>query len=81
MKYNDKFEIFNRSNPLVYKLFKQLALSQIEQGNKVGSKAIIERIRWDYGMKVCNVFTPYYSRRFVREYPQYTNCFKFKAIK
>lgn len=80
MKYNDKFEVFNRLNPLVYKLFKQMALFQCESGNNVGSKALIERIRWEYGIKVSNIFTPYYSRRFVREFPEYTQFFTFKKI-
>ena len=43
----DRFNDFNRKNPKVYELFKKFALEAIRNGhNKLGSKMIVERIRW-----------------------------------
>ena len=81
MKHNDSFAVYNKRKPLVYELFKTMATVQCEQGNKTGSKAIIERIRWEYGIKIKNTYTPYYSRLFVKEFPQYKQFFKFRQIK
>lgn len=82
MKLNDKFEVFHRSNPLIYKAFKEICLSKIAAGHeRIGSKYVIETIRYTLRVKVSNNFTPYYSRRFVREFPQFTELFIFKKIK
>lgn len=81
MSLYEKFEAFHRSNPDVYKIYKIMALEQCERGNKVASSHLIERIRWEYGIKIPNNTKPYYSRRFVRDYPQYIDLFKFTPLK
>lgn len=83
-----KFEMFHRGNPKVYYLYKKVALSLIEAGlQKIGSKMIIERIRYEsklsttgHDYKINNNFTCYYSRKFCRDFPQYTDKFYFKSL-
>lgn len=82
------FEIFHRQNPRVYRLFKKFSLALIEAGhNKIGSKQIVERIRYESAIrttgndyKINNNFTCYYSRRFIREFPQHTERFTFRKL-
>jgi len=82
------FEMFHRQNPKVYRLFKKFSLALIEAGhNKIGSKLIIERIRYESAVrttgndhKINNNFTAYYSRRFIREFPQHTDRFTFRKL-
>jgi hypothetical protein len=85
-----KFQQFHKEFPQVYLLFKKFALLLIEAGNKkLGSKMIIERIRWEYktgskdteGFKINNNFTAHYARMFIKEYPQYGEYFEFRELK
>jgi len=83
-----KFEAFHRENPKVYALYKKIALALIAAGKKrIGSKHIIELIRYESSIrtngqdyKICNNHTPYYARRFVRDFPQHFDKFKFMQL-
>lgn len=85
----DKFIIFDRENPNVYKLYKKFAFQIIKKGyNRIGSKMIIERIRWetaintnDEHFKINNNNSPYYARKFCVEFPEHTTKFHFKFLK
>ena len=66
-----RFKAFHEKYPQVYQLFEKFSIQLIEAGHKtLGSKMIIERIRWEYvtnskddeGFKINNNFTCYYSR-------------------
>lgn len=84
----DKFNEFHRDNPGVYKLFKKFAFQLIEAGCKrLGSKQIIERIRFETAIKtqgddfkINNNHTCFYSREFCKEFPEHLDKFSFKQI-
>ena len=84
-----RFQEFNQLNPDVYKLFKKFTFQMIEAGHtKIGSKMIIERIRWESKIKtegdvykVNNNFTAYYARLFIRDFPQYQGLFFTRELK
>ena len=84
----DRFNEFHRDNPHVYKLYEHFAFELIGRGHKrLGSKMIIERIRWetmikttDETYKISNDFTALYAREFVKNHPQHADKFVFKSV-
>jgi hypothetical protein len=85
-----QFTAFHKKYPQVYLLFEKFALQLIKAGKiKLGSKMIIERIRWeiatgsqdDDGFKINNNFTAYYSREFAKKHPEYEEYFDFRTIR
>lgn len=86
----EKFLRFHIKYPQVYRLFEKFAMQLISKGHKtLGSKMIIERIRWEVatesmdedGFKINNNYTCYYSRLFMKNNPQYADCFETREIK
>jgi|SRR5579871_1937002 len=85
-----RFLDFHIKYPQVYILFEKFAKMLIEKGHKkLGSKMIIERIRWEIatgskdqdGFKINNNYTAHYSRLFIKNNPQYKEYFEFRTIK
>jgi hypothetical protein len=85
-----QFWEFHLKHPIVYTLFEKFAFELINKGRtKLGSKMIIERIRWEMytgskdgkGFKINNNFTCYYSRLFAEKNPTFENYFVYKQIK
>jgi hypothetical protein len=72
-----EFQIFHRSNPKVYKLFKKFALDAKDWGRKrFGARFIWERMRWyihietkDSKFKLNDHFPPFYARKLMRDVP------------
>jgi len=86
----EKFNRFHELNPDVYKKFKSLALIGISQGRQMmGANQIIEIIRWDSfdlktkgdKYKINNNYASRYARKFVEDFPQHKEKFKFRALK
>lgn len=85
-----QFLAFHAKYPKVYDLYKAFCFQLINKDyTKIGSKMIIERIRWeiatgskdDAGFKINNNYTAHYARLFAQEYPQYKDYFEFREIK
>ncbi len=93
----DKFKAFDAANPHVYLLFKQFALEALRSGvRKLSSKLIIERIRWEAAITttgagwsttsgkpflIDNRFTPWYARKFIRDFPRAASMFELREIR
>lgn len=78
---SQKFNEFHRKNPNVYLLFKQYAYEAHLRGeHKLGAKHIIEQIRWREKVKVSNMFTSRYVRKFVQDFPSYACLFVLRPI-
>lgn len=81
-----RFVTFHKANPLVWRVYQQIALESIAAGHKqCGAQSIIERIRWHEDMqttggsvKINNDFAGYYARLFVAHYPQHASCFQLR---
>lgn len=75
------------ANPGVWRAFEALTLDVIRRGRRAGSKAIIERVRWDVEVeagdvwKVNNNWAPYYGRVFEIKHPRHAGYFKKREIK
>lgn len=87
MTEESRFEAYHKANPHIYELFKRFTFEKIRAGAKnLGSKAVFERIRWETGVetvgddfKVNNIFTPFYARLFMRDYPEHEGFFRVRA--
>ncbi len=77
---------FHKENPRVWKLFCRFAFEKINQGFQHYSvNGIFERIRWETDQanvdpskqfKIGNNHRPFFSRRFMRMYPQHDGFFR-----
>ncbi len=84
-----RFQIFHEANPKVWKYFVQFAFEAINAGRTyLGGRLIAERIRWECSVvtvsedefKLNDHHTPYYVRKFRKEYPQYANFFRVREV-
>lgn len=76
--------------PRVYTLFERFALELLRNGReKIGAKMIMERVRWECytgskdeeGWKINNDYISHYARLFMKNHPEYSDCFETRAIK
>ena len=88
--FDTYFESYDIANPDIWALFEDLTLMLIKSGRKqLSSEMIINRIRWEGyvtsknsdGYKVNNNIKPYYSRKFLKLYPEYEGVFKKRHSK
>jgi hypothetical protein len=79
-----RFEEYDRENPEIYELFKSFAFEMIRAGREhYSARTVIHRIRWhtdlharsDDGFKINNDYSPFYARKFEREFPQHAGFF------
>lgn len=85
----ERFEKFHRENPEVYELFKRFTFEAIKAGRgRLSAAMIVERIRWETSVvtrgdqfKVNDIFTPYYSRMFMAEFPEHSDFFPTRRLR
>ena len=85
----NRFTDFHDKNPEVYELFVRFTFEAIKRGHKrLSAWMITNRIRWETTVvtvnceyKVSNDYIALYSRKFMRDYPQYDGFFKAKEMK
>ncbi len=81
-----KFEAFDKKNPDIYVQFRRVTNTAIMRGQKhLSAELIINQLRWESPVsskndpyKIPNWIKPFYSRKFMREYPHYAGFFKTK---
>lgn len=78
-----EFLAFHRDNPQIYKLFVKYASMVARTRNRFGSRAILERIRWETAvesshetLKIPNAYSAYYSRLFEIDHPRFDGMFQ-----
>jgi hypothetical protein len=81
---------FAREHPQVWPKFVEIALELIRQGQKqYGAQTIFAIIRYQTGLgsdgvnafKINNDYSPFFARRFQREYPEHANFFRVRHQK
>jgi len=81
----ERFDQYDRANPGIYELFKRFTFRMIRAGRPhYSARAIIHRIRWhtdlraqgDDGFKINNDYSPFYARKFEREFPAHEGFFE-----
>lgn len=82
-----KWWMYHKDNPDVYKLFKRFTFDAIARGHEnYSSKAVFERIRWHTEIetsgefKMSNNYTPYYARLFMWEFPEHQGFFRTQTL-
>lgn len=81
------FQRFHSANPDVYRLFTRFALEARARGNKhYSADAILHRVRWEAdmfggGVKINNIFTPYYARLFMKHHPDMEGFFRTRELR
>ena len=76
-----------KASPEVWRQFERFALEVCTKGRAIGSKAIIERVRWEAEVenneewKVNNNWAPYYARVFEFKHPRFSGFFQKKKLK
>ena len=82
----EEFQKYHETNPQVYEMFKRFAFELINSNVKsTGVRLVIERIRWETtiqtegdAFKLNNNWSPYYSRMFMKDYPQHKGFFRVR---
>ena len=87
----EKFEEFHANNPHVYHIFKQLTFKAVNAGaTKLSAWWVINVARWEMAFtttdfnsdfKISNDYIAYYSRMFMRDFPQHKGLFDTKMMK
>ncbi len=76
---------FHEAHPEVWDLFVRFSLEMIDRGyEQYSAQSVIERIRWEKdaggdgtsAFKINNNYTAFYSRRFMRTYPEHEGFFR-----
>lgn len=88
IEHLSKYEEYDRKNPEIYQLFKRFTLEAVQMGRqRFSAEAVINRIRWetmvrgDDEFKINNNIKPYYSRKFMNEYPELEGFFQLRKSK
>ncbi len=87
MKHEDEAAVFDIKNPQVWELFKKLAFeAKRKHYERFSARAIIHLIRWNTTTetdgrkyKISNNFSPYYAKKFIREFPEFEGFFVIKG--
>ena len=85
----NRFNDFHDKNPEVYELFVRFTFEAIKRGHKrLSAWMIANRIRWETAIvtvnceyKISNDYIALYSRKFMKDYPQYEGFFRIKEMK
>jgi hypothetical protein len=87
-KWEAKFQQFHADNPHIYELVKKYTFEVIATGRQRFSMlSIFERIRWHtnvettgFSVKLPQNTLPYYSRMFMRDFPEHDGFFRTNAL-
>lgn len=91
----NKWAIAHRSRPRLYELFSRFAIELIHAGRQRSSgRMILHRVRWETSLvmpdintatgevlKVSDHHSPYLSRLFMEDSPEYEGFFRLKKVK
>ncbi len=82
------FMEYHKANPEIWEYFRRYTLRSIERGFKnLSAEFIFNVIRWETPIKAGDDFKinnnakPFYSRLFMKEYPQYEGFFRKRVSK
>jgi hypothetical protein len=83
----EEFFLYHEKNLRIWELYEAEALKRIQAGAlRLSSKGIFEAIRERPEIqrtgefKVCNDYTPHYSRVFITKYPQHRSLYSLKPM-
>ena len=85
----ERFEAFHAANPHVAAGLEHLAAEWLGAGHrKVGVKALVERLRWEAGIRtsgddyrINNDFTSHYARLLIERRPEWADAIETRALR
>lgn len=81
------FELFDKQNPHVWKLFERFSLQAAERQKRFSARAVFQRMRWEteitqgIKLKVDDGWVSHYARKFIRLHPSLEGFFKTRKRK
>lgn len=82
------FKDYDKENPQIYKAFVDIAKQAKHRGFKnYSAKGVFELIRWhssisaSQNFKLNNIYSPYYARKMMLEYPEFQGFFRLRKVK
>ena len=79
------FDQFDRDNPQIYKYFVSFSKTAAVNNSNYSARGIFHRIRWetsvntqDQDFKLNDIWTAYYARKFMKDYPEYEGFFRLR---
>ncbi|MDF9717378.1 hypothetical protein [Nocardioides sp. ChNu-99] len=82
----ERFELFHATNPHVADALERLAAQWLRHHDRVGIKALFERLRWESGIQTAgdpyrlnNNYTAFYARLLIDRRPEWRDCFATRA--
>jgi hypothetical protein len=87
--WKERFELYHKDNPQIYETFRAFTLRAINRGHRhLSAEFIYNIIRWETGVtekggefKINNNYKPFYSRMFMKEFPEYADFFEKRRSK
>jgi len=83
-----RYREYDERNPQIYEMFKRFTMEAVRRGRtRFSAEAVINRIRWetmisgDDEFKINNNIKPYYSRKFMNEFPELDGFFQVRKSK
>lgn len=85
----ERFESFHSQNPWVAVALERLAREWLNHGHsRVGAKMLIERLRWEYGVRtrgdafrLNNTLTSRYVRLLIQRNPEWADAFETRELR
>lgn len=87
MSMAERFAVFHEQNPHVADALEALAGQWLAYNDRVGMKALFERLRWESGIRtngdayvLNNNWTAYYSRLLIARRPEWADAFALRRL-
>lgn len=89
IKFNEKFDQYDKDNPHVWNLFVKFTFQLIAIGKtRYSARGIFDRIRWetmiqttDDPYRISNNWSPYYARKFHKAFPEHDGFFTIRPAR
>lgn len=84
----ERFAEFHRINPHVADALETLAAQWLARHQRVGTKALMERLRWESGIategdayRLNNSFTSHYARLLIDRHPEWADAIETRVLR
>lgn len=88
MSIGERFLLFHERNPHVADALEALAAAWLARHNRVGMKALFERLRWESGIatdgdayRLNNSYTALYARLLIRRRPEWADRIETRVLR
>lgn len=84
-----RFDRYHSANPWIFEALERLALDLHSRGRRIGVKALVEVVRWQYArttasedaFRVNNSFTSRYARLLIERHPELADAIECRELR